>query len=87
MVLESTLLKLILGYYTDYEGDIKINNHLLHNISEDSLYKQITYVSQNNLLLEGTISDNITMFESNYAKLIFHLLLSLQPWIIKSRNE
>ncbi|WP_017417055.1 ABC transporter ATP-binding protein [Clostridium tunisiense] len=65
---KSTLLKLILGYYNDYQGEIKINNHLLQNVSEDSLYKQITYISQNNLLLEGTVKDNITMFEPNYEK-------------------
>ena len=56
---KSTLFKLILSLLTPEKGDIKINDLLL-----DKKYEKLfAYVPQDNLLMEGTIKEVITLFD------------------------
>ncbi len=64
---KSTLLKLVLGYYDDYSGSIKIDNHEINNLHQKSLSNLISYVHQNVFLFKGTILENITAFKDSYT--------------------
>ncbi|MFY9176312.1 MAG: ABC transporter ATP-binding protein [Clostridiales bacterium] len=61
---KSTILKLILGYYNEYDGDILIDGVPLREINLDSLYDQISIIQQDVFLFDSSIENNITMFRS-----------------------
>lgn len=56
---KSTLVKVILGFYDDYEGHILINGIDLKEIDKQSYLSKIGVVFQDYLKLEGTIRENI----------------------------
>ena len=56
---KSTLGKLLLRLYDPNQGDIKIDGTSIRDMDVKSLRRQIGVVSQEPLLFEGTISDNI----------------------------
>ncbi|MCI9273785.1 MAG: ABC transporter ATP-binding protein [Clostridiales bacterium] len=59
---KSTLLKLLLGLYPDYEGEIYLSAGKLGNIPVDRSTRGLFgYVPQGNYLFSGTIRENITM--------------------------
>lgn len=60
---KSTLTQLLLGYFTDYQGEIYFDNIRLSDISLDSLYDIISVIQQNVFLFDSTIENNITMFK------------------------
>lgn len=61
---KSTLINLLLRGYTDFTGEIRINNINYLSISESSYYKNMLAVFQEPLLFEGSIKENLTMGES-----------------------
>ena len=60
---KSTLLKLILGYYENYSGSIKIDGNEVKSINQKSLLNIISYVHQNVFLFHNSVKDNITAFD------------------------
>lgn len=56
---KSTIMKMILGYYTFLSGNITINEKLLENYTMTKLREQIGYVPQDSYIFEGTIEENI----------------------------
>lgn len=58
---KSTLLKLLLGMYDDYEGEIKINDIEMRKINKKDFYSKVGVVSQDFLLLNKSVADNIRM--------------------------
>ncbi len=58
---KSTLLKLLTGYIDDYTGKIEMNEVDIRRIPEDSLFKKMTYISQDTFLFNDSITNNITM--------------------------
>lgn len=64
---KSTLLKAILGYYDNYDGDIKIDNIDEKEINMNTIFNSFTYVTQSPILFSGTIKDNITVFNDSYS--------------------
>ena len=56
---KSTILNLIPRFYNASEGDIKIDNQSIYNSSIFSLRKNISLVSQDTLLFDDTIKNNI----------------------------
>ena len=73
---KSTIMKALLKGTDITEGSITINNEDISNISLDSLCQNVLYVPQNTFLFEGTVRENISLFENNtkvdeYAKLAF----------------
>ena len=58
---KSTLLKLLLGMYDDYEGEIKINDIERRKINKKDFYSKVGVVSQDFLLLNKSVADNIRM--------------------------
>lgn len=58
---KSTFMNLLMGAY-DYTGSITYEDCELKNISEDSLYRAVTFVRQNVFLFNASLKDNITMY-------------------------
>lgn len=56
---KSTLVNLILRYYTPRAGTIKLAGKDISNVTSESLRKQISIVFQDALLFSGTIGENI----------------------------
>jgi len=56
---KTTIAKLLLGLYQDYQGDILINGIDSKNINKDDLLTKISIVPQNIYLFEESILENI----------------------------
>ncbi len=63
---KSTLMKMLLRYFTPNEGSIFIDNIDLNDIDLSFIRNNITYISQNESLFPGTIKENLEMVSSNY---------------------
>lgn len=61
---KSTLLKLMLAMYTPSDGDINLidNDDNVHKMSAD-LRGLFSYVPQGNMVLSGTVRDNVVFFD------------------------
>lgn len=62
---KTTLIKLLLKFYSIQEGSILLNNTNLYKINTNWLYKKIAYIPQHVALFSGTIIDNITLYTKN----------------------
>lgn len=60
---KSTLIKLILGYFNQYEGKVMIDSNELGDIKLESLYDVVSVIQQNVFLFDKSIEDNITLFK------------------------
>ena len=58
---KSTIMKIILKYLKDYNGDIYIGNTNLKDISDESISSNMTYVSQHSYVYNDTVKNNIIM--------------------------
>ena len=56
---KSTILKLITGFYKQTSGDIFFGTENLKDLSEESLQKNISYVSQNDYVFSSSIKGNL----------------------------
>lgn len=64
---KSTLLKLLLSYENDYTGQILIDNKDIREINKSSLWDNIAYIQQKVFIMNGTLKDNITLFNNNIS--------------------
>lgn len=69
---KTTLLKLLLKFYNEYEGSIKIGNTSFSDINPSWWRKQCAAVLQDGYIFDGTILTNIALgnAEADYARLI-----------------
>jgi ABC-type bacteriocin/lantibiotic exporter with double-glycine peptidase domain len=71
---KSTLLKIILKYLGDYEGEVYINNINIKDINSEIILSNFTYVSQNSYLNNDTLKNNIiydrNIDEKDYEEII-----------------
>lgn len=58
---KSTVAAILMGRNQGYGGSVRIGDSELCEIREDSLMKQITYVSHQSYLFKGTVRDNLQM--------------------------
>ena len=56
---KSTIIKLIIGLLKDYQGQILISNEDLSKLNLNDLYNNITYISQESPIFDGTLRENI----------------------------
>ena len=70
---KSTLFKLILSLLTPESGELLINEEPLNKRYE----KLFAYVPQDNLLMEGTIKEVVTLFEDNPNNELFNKALDI----------
>lgn len=57
---KSTLIKLIAGYLRPTKGNIIVDGQNLKNISLKSYYQHVGYLTQEPMVFDGTIWDNLT---------------------------
>lgn len=58
---KSTIVNILLGYYSDYEGSILVNGRSLTDYNIASIRNRIAVLPQEPYLFQGTIKDNIYM--------------------------
>lgn len=58
---KSTLLKLICGFYDMVEGNVKINQTSVKEMSEEQIFELIKVQFQEPIILEGSIRENIEL--------------------------
>lgn len=63
---KSTILKLLLRYYEDFKGSIKIDGIDNRNIKSKDLYSLISVIQQNVFMFDDSIKENISLFQ-NYS--------------------
>ncbi len=60
---KSTLLKLLLGYYKDFQGNIKIDDTMIEELGINNINKLISVIHQNVFLFEDTFENNIKLYK------------------------
>lgn len=60
---KSTLIKLILGLLKYEKGEILIDNQKLSEMRLEDLYQEINYISQEAIIFDGTLKENIAFNE------------------------
>lgn len=73
---KSTLLKILMGIERDYKGEISLNSTNLNLISDWNIVKNISFIDNNPLLIEGNLSENIS-FYSKYDNKKIDVLVNL----------
>lgn len=74
---KSSLLKLLLGYYTEFEGQLLYKGHDVKQISSWQIAKDVIYLSQQTYMFEGTVRDNIKLDQSFCDDEISHILATV----------
>lgn len=64
---KSTVASILMGRSRGYSGKVSVGGAALSEISEESLMKNITYVSHQSYLFKGTVGDNLRMACPNAA--------------------
>lgn len=62
---KSTIAAVLMGRNRGYGGSVKIGGAELSEISEESLMRNVTYISHNSYLFKGTVRDNLLMGDPN----------------------
>ncbi len=68
---KSTIMKLLLHYYDNYSGSIKIDNSDLKDIDKNSLINNISVVYQDPFIFNLSIKDNILLSNENATEIEF----------------
>lgn len=58
---KSTIAAILMGRNKGYKGSVEIENTELCDISEESLMRNITYISHSSVLFKGTVRENLLM--------------------------
>ncbi len=58
---KSTIAAILMGRNKGYKGSVKIGDTELCDISEESLMRNITYISHSSVLFKGTVRENLLM--------------------------
>lgn len=59
---KTTILNLLLRIYDDYKGSIKLDSKELNQLQRESLRDQIGLITQDSVLFNGTLKENLDMF-------------------------
>lgn len=58
---KSTIAAILMGRNKEYKGSVKIGSSELSGIAEESLMRNLTYISHSSLLFKGTVRENLLM--------------------------
>lgn len=61
---KSTILKILMGMERAQSGTIRIGGQDTVDLGEDRLFKEISYIQQEVFIFDGTIRDNISLFQT-----------------------
>lgn len=85
---KSTLAKLVLGYYADYNGEIKYDDKEIRNVNIEKINKMISVIHQNVYMFDKNIKDNICLYkEFSYENISKILELSGADKFINELEE
>lgn len=59
---KTTLLKLITGFYDEYEGSISYDGVELREISDRSIFQNVSFIHQDCFIFDDTIEQNIKLY-------------------------
>ena len=59
---KTTIGKLLLRQYANFDGQIFVGNHSINDLAETSLKSSISMVHQDPYIFDGTIEDNIRLW-------------------------
>lgn len=65
---KSTISKLLMGYYTRYEGHVKYGNHEVRDLDETLYREKVVLVPHNSYIFSGTIADQLRMGKPDATK-------------------
>lgn len=65
---KSTVLKLIMGYYDNYDGNVYYNCQDIMDIDKRDYRKKISYITQKPYIFSESIENNITLGKNNYSQ-------------------
>ncbi len=65
---KSTIAAVLMGRNKGYKGSVAIGGTELRDISEESLMRNITYISHSSVLFKGTVRENLLMGNPNAAE-------------------
>ncbi len=60
---KSTILKLIMGIVLPQRGNVFVSNNDISEVEETEIFRQIAYIQQDVFIFDGSIYDNITLFQ------------------------
>ena len=60
---KSSILKLLMGIERSQGGEISIGDRQLSTLPEESLFRSISYIQQEVFIFDGSIYENITLFQ------------------------
>lgn len=83
---KSTLMKLLLKYFTPSIGEILINDKNINELSLSFIREEITYIGQNEELFKGTIKDNLSLVNSSNSAIKTASNISLLDKLIKNNK-
>lgn len=83
---KSTLMKLLLRYYTQTEGKILIDNINICDLDLSFIRENITYIGQNEELFPGSIISNLKLVEEDLKKIKSALSLTLLDKFLENNN-
>lgn len=58
---KSTIAAILMGRNKGYEGSVKLGGIELAELSEESIFRKLTYISHQSYLFKGTVRDNLLM--------------------------
>jgi ABC-type bacteriocin/lantibiotic exporter with double-glycine peptidase domain len=58
---KSTLLKVLAGLYSDYQGSVTVGGREVRTVAEAERARHVLYVSEEPLLVSGTVRENLTL--------------------------
>lgn len=62
---KSTIAAILMGRNKGYKGSISVGDIELSDIAEESLMKNVTYISHQSFLFKGTVKDNLIMAKND----------------------
>lgn len=74
---KSTFIKLLCGFYDNYEGEILINGISMKEIEKESLYNNLSVLFQDYMRYEFNVEDNICISDLNEKDKIINFIKKL----------
>lgn len=85
---KSTILKLLLGYLTGYDGELLLDGIPINSLMTESLYDLMTIMQQNVIIFNETIKTNISMYKPyDEDKMDYAIKVSGLESVLKEKGE
>jgi len=75
---KSTIAKLIMGYYSQYDGNLLIQDKERKDIKDESFLKEFVYVTHDPMIFKGTLRDNLDLLNEYQDNQLWEVLSRVQ---------